>query len=265
MVGAGEHKGPRSSPTGEKAEASCLCGAVTPGAQRAHYSFGYASEQVYIDATKLPALEPILTALWQTRGSHMRGLIVVSLVALMLACVPSTLAGGDPLQGLASGRTFFPKDWVSGFVDFAVAPPHNEPDLNRCTSSTGTDGGPLAPCSAFARYVGSGYMEFRPVGTGMLRRLFVFFEPRAFMGRNLPQVEYTNSMSPIAIEHAEGVGVSVTRNLELRVTTHRVDWLGKYQNDLGSADLGKNGPLSVYTTISARWYFGGYGHRVSGY
>jgi hypothetical protein len=195
----------------------------------------------------------------------MRALIVLSFLALMLTCLPSTLAGGGPAQGMATGRKFFPKDWVSGFVDFAVAPPHNEPDLNRCASWAGADGGVQAPCSAFARYVGSGYVEFRPIGTGVLRRLFVFFEPRAFMGRNLPQVEYTDSMSPIALEHAQGLGVSVTRNLELRLTTHRVDWLGKYQNNLGTADLGKNGPLSIYTTISARWYFGGYGHRVSGY
>ena len=195
----------------------------------------------------------------------MRGSLAVSLVALTLACIPSTLAGDGSSQDPSTGRKFFPKDWVSGFVDFAVAPPHNEPDVNRCASSAGADGGAQAPCSAFARYMGSGYVELRPVCTGPFRRLFVFFEPRAFMGSNVPQFSYTASMSPIALERAEGLGVSVTRNLELRLTTHRVDWFGKYNNNLGAADLGKNGPLSVYTTVSARWYFGGYGHRVSGY
>jgi hypothetical protein len=195
----------------------------------------------------------------------MRGFIIVSLVVLTLACIPPTLAGDGQPVGLSTDRKFFPKDWASGFVDFAVAPPHNEPDPNRCASSTGAYGGAQAPCSAFARYMGSGHVEFRPVGTGPFRRLFVFAEPRAFMGRNVPQYEYTASMSPIALERAEGVGVTVTRNLELRLTTHRVDWLGKYHNNLGPADLGKNGPLSIYTTISARWYFGGYGRRMSGY
>jgi hypothetical protein len=195
----------------------------------------------------------------------MRGWLTVSVVALTLACVSSALAADGLQQDLTTGRKIFPKDWVSGFVDFAVAPRHNEPDLNRCASWAGADGGAQAPCSAFARYVGSGYMELRPVGRGPFRRLFGFFEPRAFMGNNVPQFLYTDSMSPIALERTQGLGVSVTRNLELRLTTHRVDWLGKYRYNLGPADLGKNGPLSVYTTVSARWYFGGYGRRVSAY
>jgi hypothetical protein len=195
----------------------------------------------------------------------MRGWLTVFVVALTMAGVSSALAADGLQQDLTTGRKIFPKDWVSGFVDFAVAPRHNEPDLNRCASWAGADGGAQAPCSAFARYVGSGYLELRPVGTGPFRRLFGFFEPRAFLGNNVPQFLYTDSMSPIALERTQGLGVSVTRNLELRLTTHRVDWLGKYRYYLGPADLGKDGPLSVYTTVSARWYFGGYGRRVSAY
>ncbi len=113
--------------------------------------------------------------------------------------------------------------------------------------------------------MGSGYVELRPIAFGSLHRVFVFMEPHAYMGRNIPQIEYTDSMTPIALERAGGIGVNVTRNLELRLTNHRVDWLGKYQNNLGVADLGKNGPLSAYTTVSARWYFGGYGRRSWAY
>ena len=174
-------------------------------------------------------------------------------------------AGIASAQQLTTDRKLFPKDWVSGFVDFAFAPRHNEPDLNRCSAATGTIAGAQSPCAAFARYVGTGYVELRPLATRPFRRVFVFVEPHAYMGRNIPQTEYTNSMSPIALERTEGIGFSMTHNLELRLTNHRVDWLGRYQGYLGTVDLGKNGPLSVYTTVSARWYFGGYGRRAWAY
>jgi hypothetical protein len=195
----------------------------------------------------------------------MRGSTIRALALLALAFIPPSLVAESPDESLIPNRTLFPRNWVAGYLDFAVAPPHNEPDLNRCSSSAGASGGAGAACSAFARYVGSGYMELRPVGTGQFHRVFVFLEPHAYMGRNIPQVQYTDSMSPIALERTGGVGVSVTRSFELRLTSHRVDWLGKYNHNLGTADLGKNGPLSTYATVSARWYFGGYGRRNSGY
>jgi hypothetical protein len=195
----------------------------------------------------------------------MRGTLAVSVVALVLFCGAPSKAADDLVQELGTGRKIFPRNWVGGYFDFAVAPPHNEPDLNRCSSSTGSVAGANAACAAFARYVGSGYFEFRPIGTGPLRRVFVFVEPHAYMGKNVPQLQYTNSMTPIALERTQGIGLNVTRNIELRVTNHRVDWLGHYVGNLGATDLGKNGPLSTYTTVSARWYFGGYRRRDQGY
>jgi hypothetical protein len=193
----------------------------------------------------------------------MRGTVFV--VVLILASISSGIAADGFREELTTERKFFPSNWVSGFFDFAVAPPHNEPDLNRCGAWAGAPEVTKASCAAFARYVGSGFVEFRPVATGQFHRLFVFLEPHAYMGSNIPQVLYTNSMSPIALERTVGIGLSVRRNLEVRLSSHRVDWLGKYQHNLGAADLGKNGPLSSYATISARWYFGGYGRRNSGY
>lgn len=195
----------------------------------------------------------------------MRGTMAVTVVALILACVVPSGADDGLVQEPSTGRKLFPKNWVSGYVDFAVAPPHNEPDLNRCSSSTGSVVGADIACAAFARYVGSGVIEFRPVGKGILRRAFIFMEPNAYMGRNIPQFQYTNSMTPIALERTEGIGFNVRRDLELRVTNHRVDWLGHYGGNLGITDLGKSGPLSTYTTVSARWYFGGYRRRDQGY
>jgi len=195
----------------------------------------------------------------------MRCTFAVSVVVLSMACAAPSRAADGLVQELSTGPRVFPKNWVSGFIDFAVAPPHNEPDLNRCSSGTGTISGPNAACAAFARYVANGYIEFRPFGTRRLHRVFVFVEPKVYMGRNVPQFQYTNSIMPIALERTQGIGVDVSRNFELRLTNHRVDWLGRYGGYLGTTDLGKNGPLSTYTTVSARWYFGGYRRRDQGY
>jgi hypothetical protein len=99
------------------------------------------------------------------------------------------------------------------------------------------------------------------LNTTVFRRVFLFGEPNLFLGRNVPQYRYTISASPMALDRSIGVGLDLTKNLELRLTEHRVEWMGRYRNSLGQADLGKNGPLGIYTTVSARWYFGGYRAR----
>ena len=195
----------------------------------------------------------------------MRVSLAVPLVAMMCAGAVPLMAGDAIGQEGATGRTLFPKNWVSGYVDFAFAPPHNEPDLNRCSAAVSHLSGANTSCAAFARYIGSSYIEFRPIGKGFLHRFFVFVQPEAYMGRNIPQYLYTSSATPIALDRTQGVAFDVSRNFELRLTSHRVDWFGQYNRYLGMGDLGKNGPLSSYTTISARWYFGGYRRRDSGY
>jgi hypothetical protein len=160
------------------------------------------------------------------------------------------------------GRTFFPHNWLRGYVDFAVAPSHNEPDLGRCSQSSTvivSAGGANSNCNAYARYLWSGYLEVQPMGKTILRHVFFFFTPTFSFGNNVPQFKYTGSMDPIAYERAVGVGIELPKNFEFRVTQHQVDWLGKYKNNVGLADLGTAGPYGLYTTIGARWYFGGYG------
>ena len=195
----------------------------------------------------------------------MRILLAVLVAFVTLACLAPLQAADGLAAQVSTDRKIFPKNWVSGYVDFAVAPPHNEPDLNRCSPATGSIGGATASCAAFARYVGSAYLELRPFAMGPLHRVFVFVEPNAYAGKNIPQWQYTNAITPIALERTQGIGISVRRNFELRLTNHQVDWLGHYAKNLGGSDLGKNGPLSTYTTISARWYFGGYRRREQGY
>jgi hypothetical protein len=175
------------------------------------------------------------------------------------------LLSGAPalLAGQSTGGMFLPHDWVRGYVDAALAPPHNEPDLNRCASTTGVDGGAHAACAAFARYTLGGYLELQPIGATPLRRVFLFAQPKVFLGSNVPQFAYTASAAPIAYESILGVGVALPKHFELRLTHHRIDWMGRYQSPLGRQDLHTTGPLGLYTTVSARWYFGGYARRDS--
>ena len=188
---------------------------------------------------------------------------------------PAT-AAADPAPkpiswGVPEGRMFFPHDWVRGYVDYEVAPPHNEPDLGRCTQSQAiiiAAGGANSPCNAYARYLLGGYLEVQPFGKTLARHLFLFFTPIFSFGNNVPQFKYTASMAGIAFERAVGIGFELPKNFEIRVTQHQVDWLGKYKNPIGTGtpglDLGTSGPYGLYATVGARWYFGGYGRAREG-
>jgi hypothetical protein len=162
--------------------------------------------------------------------------------------------------GAPEGRMWFPHHWLRGYVDFSIAPPHNEPDLGRCSAAlAATNGGANATCNAYARYLWSGYLEVQPFGKTFLRHAFFFFTPTFSFGNNVPQYKYTASMAPIAFERSIGLGIELPKHFEFRVTQHQVDWLGRYQHNLGPADLGLAGPYGLYATVGVRWYFGGYG------
>ncbi len=164
----------------------------------------------------------------------------------------------------AESRTFFPPNWVRGYADFSVAPSHNEPDLGRCMfPQPASAGGAASTCTAYARYLWSGYIEFQPIGRTPARHFFLFFEPKFSFGRNIPQLTYTASMLPIAFDRSIGIGFKLPRNFELRATQHQVDWLGRYGRSLGTADLHTNGPYGLYATFGVRWSFGGYGRQGS--
>ncbi|HEX9456084.1 MAG TPA: hypothetical protein VF935_00555 [Candidatus Acidoferrum sp.] len=161
-------------------------------------------------------------------------------------------------------RTFFPPNWVRGYTDFSVAPSHNEPDLGRCVfPQPASAGGAASTCTAYARYLFSGYIEFQPLGRTPARHFFLFFEPKFSFGRNIPQLTYTASMLPMAFDRSIGIGFKLPKNFELRATQHQVDWLGRYSRSLGTADLHTNGPYGLYATFGVRWSFGGYGRQGS--
>ena len=159
--------------------------------------------------------------------------------------------------------SWFPRNWVRGYTDFSFAPPHNEPDLGRCAPVSAAVGA-NSTCNAYARYLLGGYLEVQPFGKTFARHVFAFFTPTFSFGNNVPQFKYTASMAGIAFERSVGVGIELPKNFEVRVTQHQVDWLGRYSHNVGLADLGTSGPYGLYTTIGARWYFGGYGRSREG-
>src|SRR5260370_37147196 len=73
-------------------------------------------------------------------------------------------------------RTFFPHNWVRGYTDFSIAPSHNEPDLGRCAfPQPASAGGTASLCTAYGRYLFSGYAGFHPFGLTPARHFFLFF------------------------------------------------------------------------------------------
>jgi hypothetical protein len=165
----------------------------------------------------------------------------------------------------ASDRLFFPRNFVRGYTEAGYFPAHNEVDMGRCSAGSGNYGGVNAPCAAFGRYFVGGYAEIqvfgRKVGPLPLNRLFLFIEPRGFFGNNVPQFSYSQSLYPISFERSIGVIIALRKNLEVRVWQHQNDWLGRYKNWLGPADLLSNGPYGQYAAISTRWTFGGWGRE----
>jgi hypothetical protein len=129
---------------------------------------------------------------------------------------------------------------------------------NRPSPQPASAGGANSACGAYARYLASGYIELQPLGRTFARHIFLFFAPTFSFGNNVPQLKYTASMAPIAMERSIGIGIKLPKNFEIRATQHQVDFLGRYAGNVGPADLGPNGPYGIYTTAGVRWYFGGY-------
>ncbi len=160
---------------------------------------------------------------------------------------------------VVESRFFLPHNWIRGYTDFDVAPPHNEPDLGRCVFPQPPEaGGSNSGCTAYARYLISGYLEIQPIGRTFARHLFFFFEPTFSFGRNIPQVSYLASMEPMGFDRSIGFALQLPKGFQFRVTQHQFDYLGRYSKYLGPADLRTNGPYGLFTTVGVRWSFGGY-------
>jgi hypothetical protein len=156
-----------------------------------------------------------------------------------------------------SGRLFLPKNFIWGYTQFDIAPPHNEVDPNLCAANSLQYGGAKAPCNAFARYMLSGYVELRPFARTPLRQLLFFGESRFLFGKNVPEALYTWSVEGIGWERSWGAGIEMGHGFQLRVTQHflfqRFSSRDRY---LGQSDLGPNGPWGRDSVIGVRKYFG---------
>ena len=160
---------------------------------------------------------------------------------------------------IMESRFFFPHNWIRGYTDFDVAPSHNEPDLGRCVFPQPADaGGVNSGCTAYARYLFSGYLEIQPIGRTFARHLVLFFEPKFSFGRNIPQVSYLVSMEPMGFDRSMGFAFQLPKGFQFRVSQHQFEYLGRYNKYLGPADLRTNGPYGLYATVGVRWTFGGY-------
>jgi hypothetical protein len=204
------------------------------------------------------------------RTSLKKNALILCFLALLLASAGRAqtvaLSTQDSRSSDPGQRLLFPKNWIRGYTDFSVAPSHNEPDLGRCAfPQPASAGGAASACTAYARYLLSGYVELQPFGRTFARHFFLFFEPKFSFGRNIPQINYTGSMIPIAFDRSVGVALELPKNFQVRVTQHQVDYLGRYSNNLGPADLHTTGPYGLYSTVGVRWSFGGYGHNNSSY
>jgi hypothetical protein len=132
-------------------------------------------------------------------------------------------------------RLLFPRDFARGFVDFQMAPPHNEIDLGLCQVKA-SDPEYRADCTAYARFTWSGYLELQPFGRTPLRRLFLIAEPKFL-----------------------GAGIALSNRAELRMITHKAHLLGRYADSHTPVNLAGDGPYGSYTTVGVRYYFGNYG------
>ncbi|MGB9233312.1 MAG: hypothetical protein WCC04_02800 [Terriglobales bacterium] len=195
-------------------------------------------------------------------------------VLLLLLCLSCALTAQEPVasqisespvksgaakrfgSSAAQERWFFPsKNWIYGYTEFDIAPPHNEPDPNLCAANSGNSSGENSQCSAFARYVMAGQVEIRPFGLTYLQRIRLFAMPTCLYGKTVPQHLYTWSMEPIGCERQWGASVYLGKRFDLRVTQHfRFQTIGSRY--LGAGYLGPNGPWGQSTMIGVRRYFG---------
>jgi hypothetical protein len=166
--------------------------------------------------------------------------------------------------GDSEGPLFFPENFARGYLDFEIAPPHNEIDVGLCAVAYDNPLPSHPTCTAYARYAWKGYLELQPFGRGLGRRLFFFVQPKVYGGDNLPQENYTASGSLILWERTVGVGIELPGDFELRLTNHHTHLLGRYRKPEEITTLRTDGPYGQYTTIGVRWYFGGWGRNRPG-
>src|SRR6266852_60139 len=164
---------------------------------------------------RIRAIVFLLSVILMIAGISARAQDAFGTATLAAPSDPAAQSQKPPSAGGVAGGLLFPHDWLRGYVDFSVAPPHNEPDLGRCSQSRAAivaAGGANSPCNAYARYMLGGYVEIQPFGRSFLRHFFVFLTPNVSFGNNVPQFKSTASMDGIAFDRAVGVAIELPKN-----------------------------------------------------
>ena len=90
-------------------------------------------------------------------------------------CLPAFVA-----QSNAQTQATVTDNWIRGYVQFDLAPPHNEIDSGLCMGAPESRSPANAACSAFARFMASGHLEVRPfqkLPAPILKTIYVFGDP----------------------------------------------------------------------------------------
>ena len=58
-------------------------------------------------------------------------------ILIFFAAALTATAQQKPTAAVDGGRLFFPRNFIWGYSQFDVAPPHNEPDPNLCAANAG--------------------------------------------------------------------------------------------------------------------------------
>ncbi len=172
------------------------------------------------------------------------------------AAKPAPTQGGTFWVPAPEERWWLPKgNWIYGYGEFDLAPPHNEPDPNFCAANSGNFGGANSQCNLFARYLLQGTVTVRPFGKTALRRIKIFWDPTFAFGKNVPQYLYTWSWQGIGLENQWGGDIYLGRRFDLRLTQQTLfERFGS--RPLGPGYLGPNGPWGRFFTVGVRKYFG---------
>jgi hypothetical protein len=180
----------------------------------------------------------------------------VKLSTVLFICI--LFAACTQTKAQVGASTELRQSFMRGYIQFDVAPPHNEIDSNLCLGPPTIDLAKNAGCTAFARYMAGGHVEAYPFyRTHFLHanKVYLFGDPNFLFGDNLPQQKYTWSPAAIGWERSWGIAVNLPKGVEIRFTQHLL--FGEFRGYAKSpAYLGPNGPWGRYTIVGVRKYFG---------
>ena len=109
-------------------------------------------------------------------------------------------------------RWWLPKgNWIYGYAEFDLAPPHNEPDPELLRGQFGELWRSELAMQPVRALPAARKVTVRPFGKTALRRVKIFWDPTFVFGKNVPQFLYTWSWQGIGWRTAVGSDVYLGR------------------------------------------------------